>query len=403
MAQSPLYGGGRRYDYRDRLAAQLMGQGADTSPIQSPWQGLARVSQGLVGGYLANKGEEDRANREKQYTDALAGALMGGGDATAIAQRLAANPATAQLAPQFQIQGMQQAAQQQAEERRAQAEGMRFDRDLSARREDTAAQRAFAEQQAREGLAFRSQESAAQREQARMLADMQRKTALEAAQLRAGNRVDPLVQVADPNDPTRGIYTPQSQAAGQQSPKPQSRAENLPAAALKLQNEAVEQIGTTSSINADLGQYIKQIETGKLDFGPITNLLNRGRNMAGRATEQSANLSTFESGLERLRNESLRLNAGVQTDGDAQRAWNELVSNINDPKIVRQRLQEIQKLNERAATLKQNQVDLTRANFGLPPLDTSQFRNVAPAVGGGQQQQQAPASNIDALLQKYGQ
>jgi hypothetical protein len=406
MAQSPLYGANsRRFDYRDRLASQLMGQGADTSPIQSPWQGLARLAQGAVGGYLADKSEQDRTSREKQYTDALASALMGGGDATAIAQRLAANPATAQLAPQFQMQGMQQTAQQQAEERRAQAEGQRFDRDLAVRREDTAAQREFQANQARENLAFRAQDTAAQRDQARMLAEMQRRTALEAAQLRAGNRADPVVPVRDPNDPNRTILMPSSQAAGMEAPRPAQRAENLPSAALKLQNEAVEQIGLVSSINSDLGRFGQMMDEGKLTFGPVENLMNRARNLSGRSTEQSANFASFQSSLEKLRNDSLRLNSGVQTEGDAQRAWNELFQNINDPRIVRQRLAEIQRINERAAALKQTQIDLTRANFGLPPLDTSQFRNVAPAVGGGEQpkQQQETGPNIDALLQKYGQ
>jgi len=398
-----LYGGGRRGDYRDRLASSLLAEGSSGAPIQSGWQGAARLAQALMGGYLANKGEEQRQGEQRQFTEGLNSALSQGGDASGIAQRLAANPQTAHLAPQFQLQGMQMTAQQQADERRAQAEGQRFERDIAARREDVATQREFAASQAREGLAFRGQESAAQRQQAAMLADMQRRTALEAAQLRAGNRADPLVQVADPNDPTRAVYMPQSQAAGQQAPKPQARAENLPGAALKLQNEAVEQIGLTSAINADLGRFAQLMEQGKLDFGPITNLQNRARNMMGRSSEQSANFASFESGLEKLRNDSLRLNSGVQTEGDAQRAWSELFKSINDPRVVRQRLDEIRRINERAAALKQTQVDAMRANYGLAPLDTSQFRNVAPAVGGGQSQPQAPGTDIDALLQKYGQ
>lgn len=39
--------------------AALMRQGMDTSPIQSPWQGVSRLAQALLGGYEARKGDEE--------------------------------------------------------------------------------------------------------------------------------------------------------------------------------------------------------------------------------------------------------------------------------------------------------------------------------------------------------
>jgi hypothetical protein len=75
MAQSPLFGGGRRGGYNDRLAAQLLGQGSDSSPIQSGWQGAARLAQAIMGGYLANKGEEQRENEQRQVTQGLQSAF----------------------------------------------------------------------------------------------------------------------------------------------------------------------------------------------------------------------------------------------------------------------------------------------------------------------------------------
>jgi hypothetical protein len=167
----------------------------------------------------------------------------------------------------------------------------------------------------------------------------------------------------------------------------------------KLQDGMVEQIGTVSNINADLEKFGTMIDKGELDFGALTNVWNRGRNRLGASTPQSRNLSSFESNLERLRNESLRLNSGVQTDGDAQRAWNELIRDINDPKLVKQRLEEIRRINERGAALKQNQLDLMRAEHGLPPLDTAKFRNAAPSVGGGDAPD--PAA-VEAELRRRG-
>lgn len=47
---------------RRRIAEQLMMQGMETSPIQSPWQGAARMAQALMGGI--ELGMEDKKERE---------------------------------------------------------------------------------------------------------------------------------------------------------------------------------------------------------------------------------------------------------------------------------------------------------------------------------------------------
>lgn len=194
-----------------------------------------------------------------------------------------------------------------------------------------------------------------------------------------------------PNDPRRRevqavidnqtrppkFATPGGQADAPKPPKP------LPPGALKMQQESLDRIGIASSINADLSGLLDQIKTGKLEFGPVSNVINKGRNLVGASTEQSRNLSTFKSTLERLRNESLRLNTGVQTDGDAQRAWNELFENITDTKLVSQRLAEIQRINERGAELQRLRVDSVRAEYGHSPLDPSAYVKQPAAVGAG--------------------
>jgi hypothetical protein len=157
----------------------------------------------------------------------------------------------------------------------------------------------------------------------------------------------------------------------------------LPAGALKMQQESLDAIGVSSSINADLQSIGQQIADGKLSFGPMSNLKNAALNMVGASSEESRNFGSFKSTLERLRNESLRLNAGVQTDGDAQRAWNELFQNINDTKLVQQRLAEIENINKRGAELHKLRVDSVRSNYGAEPLDTSAYAAQPAAVGAG--------------------
>jgi len=161
----------------------------------------------------------------------------------------------------------------------------------------------------------------------------------------------------------------------------------LPAGALKMQQTELDALATATGIDDQLARIQGQIDGGKLSFGPVSNFVNRGLNSAGMSTEGSRNLASFQSTLEKLRNDSLRLNAGVQTDGDAQRAWNELFQNINDTDLVKQRLGEIRNINQRGAQLRKLNVDGIRANYGHNPLDTSSYERpsapAAPATGGG--------------------
>lgn len=160
-------------------------------------------------------------------------------------------------------------------------------------------------------------------------------------------------------------------------------AKPMPAAALKMRQDAVDAIGTASSMSADLGALASQIEDGKLKLGPLGNMVSETRNFLGESNENSRNYQSFKATLERLRNESLRLNKGVQTDGDAQRAWNELLTNINDPDVVAQRLREIDAINRRAMELQQFNLDLIEQNYGSQPTDTAPLRAQPATVGAG--------------------
>lgn len=155
----------------------------------------------------------------------------------------------------------------------------------------------------------------------------------------------------------------------------------LPVAALKLQQEELDAIGSASSLNKDLGAFTSMIEGGKLPLGLLTNLNYKAENLTGLSSPESRNYASFQANLERLRNESLRLNKGVQTEGDAVRAWNEILANINDEKLVAQRLKEVQKVNERAILLRKMQVDSIRSNYGKDPLDVSGREDVPAAYG----------------------
>lgn len=160
-------------------------------------------------------------------------------------------------------------------------------------------------------------------------------------------------------------------------------AKPMPAAALKMQQEDLDAIGTNSGINADLGAVVKQIKDGKINLGPVNNVWNATKNYIGSSDEESRNLNSFKATLEKMRNDSLRLNKGVQTEGDAVRAWNEILSSINDPELVTQRLEEVQKINDRAVNIRKMNVENIRNNYNQPSLDTTGYETQPAALNGG--------------------
>lgn len=173
-----------------------------------------------------------------------------------------------------------------------------------------------------------------------------------------------------PSDPTAAERLAAARRAAQPVPQFLQRAES----------DDLEMLGTASNTNQMLARYEALMERGEIP----TDLFGRGiaflQNNTNRSTPESRNLASFRADLERLRNESLRLNAGVQTDNDAKRAWDELITNINDRESVARRLREIQGYNQQAIELRQNLINQRRANFNLPELDTSRFRAPVPAA-----------------------
>jgi hypothetical protein len=157
----------------------------------------------------------------------------------------------------------------------------------------------------------------------------------------------------------------------------------MPAAIVQEQNDLVDKVNVAQGLEAGMNKFVSQIDGGQLDLGLMANLESMARNNVGMSTEQSRNLGSFKTQLERLRNESLRLNSGVQTDGDAQRAWNELISSISDPQFVRQRLTEIAEINRKGAQLQNQKLNLMRNEYGRGELNIPNINQQPNATQGG--------------------
>lgn len=199
----------------------------------------------------------------------------------------------------------------------------------------------------------------------------------------------------------QGGQKPQWRTDGEFQYSPDGKVEllperKLPAGVQKAEDEDLEAIDTAQGIVDRLRGYQGQIQRGELNFGPVSNFIAGVRLATGTADTNALNYGSFKSDLEKLRNDSLRLNSGVQTEGDAQRAWNELFANLNDEKFVAKRLGEIIALNQRAIGLKEQRIETRRVRngFGAPasaaapggapkprPVQRSQPSAGAPRVG----------------------
>ncbi|ARS48377.1 hypothetical protein PSMEN_08255 [Ectopseudomonas mendocina] len=173
----------------------------------------------------------------------------------------------------------------------------------------------------------------------------------------------------------------------------QGNASNKPAqmsaSVQRLEDDDISAIGSARTMNSELARIDNQIANGELDLGLITNASSMAANALGIGGQNARNYASLNSTLEKLRNESLRLNTGVQTEGDAQRAWNELVTNLKSPELVRQRLAEIRALNDRAMGIRQGIINNRRAAQGADPLDVN-------AVLGTEDAEVTPSRNTPA-------
>lgn len=172
----------------------------------------------------------------------------------------------------------------------------------------------------------------------------------------------------------------------------------MPAHALKLQQEEVEAIDLAANIDKDLSAYVKQIDRGELKPNLVDNTLAGVRTFFNASKPEDRNFNAFKATLEKLRNDSLRLNKGVQTEGDSQRAWNELLTNLNDKENVKTQLNRIVEINRRAVKLRKVNVDRIRQEYGRDPIDLTANleQNSVPRTDGSPQNTGLPSQEAIA-------
>lgn len=171
----------------------------------------------------------------------------------------------------------------------------------------------------------------------------------------------------------------------------------LPPTLAKQEQADVEVIGAASAAVQDMDGLIGKLQSGAIELGPMTNFESQFRNWTGESTPNSRAYTEIQSVIEKIRNATLMLNKGVQTEGDAQRALNEIAASTNDVQVLVQQLSNLREINRRALELRKNSINLRRQNAGFGTIDASGYEARGTPYG----VQPPPDDDIDSLIDQY--
>lgn len=136
----------------------------------------------------------------------------------------------------------------------------------------------------------------------------------------------------------------------------------LPPAALKMESENITSAYESAQLANQVDQQIKSIVSNKVQFSPAKNAQLAVLSAGGSTDPEVLAYNDFQRFKTKLVNDTLRLNKGVQTEGDAVRAANEL-SKARSTEDVVASLQKIRDINAQAVAL-QNQIVTSRRKTG---------------------------------------
>lgn len=167
-------------------------------------------------------------------------------------------------------------------------------------------------------------------------------------------------------------------------------AKPIPVGSLNKVLEAQDALGATQVISDIIQKHARRMQSGELVVGPVDTIGAKFRTGLGMANAQDVNLNEWEADKTKIVNESLRLNKGVQTEGDAQRAIEELMG-ARDQATAARALRRLAEINARAVQLQKQKLTTIYGNYGRR-TDGEPVQRRQPAQGGG----------VDDLLSKYG-
>lgn len=142
-------------------------------------------------------------------------------------------------------------------------------------------------------------------------------------------------------------------------------AKPMPVGAMKADLEIEEALQAGQSAQELAAKHLARIESGEVDISPVSSGIGAVRRGLGIGNAKDANLAELKADLTAVVNASLRLNKGVQTEGDSARAYKEVMDS-NDTATLKRALDRLTKINERGAALQERKRSILRKNYGQP-------------------------------------
>lgn len=150
--------------------------------------------------------------------------------------------------------------------------------------------------------------------------------------------------------------------------QPSVTAKPIPPVIQKAEDADYEIAQNAINLATDANKYLNTIKSGAIKFGPIDKLSTSVRGVFGSESPDVTARNDFESFKTRLINESLRLNKGTQTEGDAVRSANELKAS-DSAAGAGKAINTLVELNARKAQDAQNAIIRRRKNAKLGEPD----------------------------------
>jgi len=153
-----------------------------------------------------------------------------------------------------------------------------------------------------------------------------------------------------------------NQQALQRQLADQKNQKVLPAGALKMESENITSAYESSQLANQVDSQMKSLITSGIKFNPVKNAQLATQSALGSTNPEVLAYNDFQQFKTKLVNDTLRLNKGTQTEGDAVRAANELTNAKSTQDIIRS-LQKIRDINAQTVAM-QNQIVTSRRKSG---------------------------------------
>lgn len=138
----------------------------------------------------------------------------------------------------------------------------------------------------------------------------------------------------------------------------------LPSMAMKLENEDLDKALSATTLSKDIDSQVNSIITNGVNFNFANNARLAIKAATGNTDPETLAYQDYKNFITRMTNESLRLNKGTQTEGDAQRAVNEL-GKATSPEAVVRALEKLRDLNAQKVADANSLIGARRKSSGL--------------------------------------